>query len=179
MSDYSNTTPVGVSNTPINMAAATSLAAFIAITKVLSAMIEADEDAGPFGEPALSGLCDEAADAEARCRTSVSDFLARTQIDPVLHAAAVQIDGILNDMGTAPDMLVHYLHAVARLASLCTLRAAMNARRGVIDLHNTRCSDALHHTAMLLGRMVESAIALTCVTIQDDPHLSIPEMLSV
>lgn len=179
MSKNPNTTLVGVSNTPIQTAPATSLAAFIAITKDLLVMIETDEDAGPLGDTALSDFCDKAADAEARCKTSVSQFLAGTPTDPVLHVAALQIDGLIHDLGDAPGMLARYPHAVTRLADLCTLRSVANTQRGIIDMHNIRCADALRHAAVLLGRMVESAAAQADVTIPDDPSLSIPEMLSV
>ena len=179
MSKNFNTTPFGVSNTPIHATPATSLAAFIAITKDLLVMIETDEDVGSWGDTALSDFCDKAADAEARCKTSVSHFLVRRQTDPVLHAAALQIDGLVHDLGDAPGMLARYPHAVMRLADLCTLRSAVNAQRGIVDMHHIRCADALRHAAVLLGRMVESAAAEADVTVPDDPSLSIPEMLSV
>ena len=179
MSKNPNTTPFGVSDTPNHSIPATALAAFIAITRDLLLMIEADEDAGPWGEIALTRLYSEAADAEARCKTAVSHFLARPQTDPVLHAAAWQIDGLIHDLGDAPDMLARYPHVVTRLADLCTLRSAVNAQRGIVDMHNIRCADALRHAAVLLGRMVESAAACEALTVPDDPSLSIPEMLSV
>ena len=179
MSKNFNTTPFGVYNTPNPTAPATSLAAFIAITKDLLVMIEADEDAGQWGEIALTKLYSEAADAEARCKTAVSHFLAGTQNDPVLHAAALQIDGLIHDLGDAPGMLARYPYAVTRLADLCTLRATVNVGHGIIDMHSTRCAEALRHAADLLGRMVESAVACETMTVPDDPSLSIPEMLSV
>ena len=179
MSKNFNTTPFGVSNTLNRTVPATSLAAFIAVTKDLLVMIETDEDVGPWGDTALSDFCDKAADAEARCKTAVSHFLAGTQNDPVLHAAAVQIDGLIHDLGDAPGMLARYPHAVMRLADLCTLRATVNVGHGIIDMHSTRCAEALRHAADLLGRMVESAAACEAMTLTDDPSLSIQDMLSV
>ena len=178
MSNTPNTTPLGVSNSPIHTPA-TSLAAFIAITNDILVMIETDEDAGQWGEIALTKLASNAACAEARCKTSVSHFLARPQTDPVLHAAARQIDGLIHDLGDAPGMLARYPHAVMRLADLCALRAALNTQRGIIDMHSTRCAEALRRAACLLGRMVESAAACEAVTLTDDPSLSIQDMLSV
>jgi hypothetical protein len=182
MSNTCNTTPIGVANTPIHTATAVSapaLAAFTAITELLLVMIEAHEDAGPFGDTALSGLADDAADAEARCKTAVSHFLMQPMTDPVLQTAAVQINGLLHDLGDAPDMLARYPHVVAQLADLCTLRAVANNHRGIIDMHNICCAKVLHDTAVLLTRMVESDAALSCVMVHDDPALSISEMLSV
>lgn len=177
MSDNFHTTPVGVSNPLHHMTAAAALATFAAVTNDLLVMIVTDEDAGSHGGPALSQLCNAAADAEARCKTSVSHFLMRTDVDPVFHAAAAQIDGLLHDRGDTPDLLARYPRSVMRLADLCTLRAATQARRGVIDIHAVRCADALCRTAALLERMVQSA--LDDIAVPDAPTLSIQEMLSV
>ncbi len=168
MAATSTITPFRVNKTPTSSfdASARTLVAFADISELVAAGIAADAEVLHFGDPAMAAYADAAADAWARCQTAVTLFLLRPDADPILKAAARQVDGLLRDWGEVPETLDLYTLTVRRLADRClTLRTEWS-----------RCvATELTHLAMLLGTLVADAVAETDLVADDAAFLSIPE----
>ena len=168
MATSSTITPFRVIKSPTSSFEASSrtLAAFAEITDFVADGIAADAEVVQFGDPALAAYADAAADAWAKCQTAVSLFLLRQDVDPILKAAARQVDGLLRDRGEAPEELDLYPLTLRRLAERClTLRTEWSRQ----------VSAELTHLAALLGTLVADAVAEIDMAADDAAFLSIPE----
>ena len=168
MADTPVITPFRVNKSPTSLfdASARTLAAFARMSDLLAAGIAADAEVVQFGDPAMSAYADAAADAWAQCQMTTTLFLLRQDADPILKAAARQVDGLLRDRGEAPEELDLYPLTLRRLAERClTLRTEWSRQ----------VSAELTHLAALLGTLVADAVAEIDVAADDATFLSIPE----
>ncbi|MCB5198770.1 hypothetical protein LGQ03_05915 [Loktanella sp. TSTF-M6] len=168
MAISSTITPFRVNKSPTSSfdASALALIAFAQIADLIAAGVAADAEVVQFGDPALAAYADAAADAWAQCQTAVTVFLMRQDVDPILKAAARQVDGLLRDRGDAPEELDLYPLTLRRLAERClTLRTEWSRQ----------VSAELTHLAALLGALVADAVAEIDLAADDAAFLSIPE----
>jgi hypothetical protein len=99
----------------------------------------------------------------------VTAFTLRPGMDPILTAAARQIDGLLRDRGETTEVLNFYPLTVLRLAKRCIMLRTEWSRMVAAELHRT---------VELLSVLVDEAVAKADLPSDEAAFLSIPENLT-
>ncbi len=172
MATLATITHLRVNKTPTAplKASACTLAAFAQINTLIATGIAADGEVVHYGDLSMLAYADDAADVWARCQTAVTVFTLRPDVDPILAAAARQIDSLLRDRGETTEVLNFYPLTVLRLADRCMMLRTEWSRMVAAELHRT---------VELLSALVVEAVAAADLATDDAAFLSIPETLTV